>query len=93
MDNPSNISVKTLLFIWTALLILTAVTIRIAGMDLGFLNIIVALTIATAKASLVVLFFMDLRHEVALFRYLLIIVFIILGLFMGLAYFDIGYRY
>lgn len=46
-----------------ALLILTGITIGAAYIDLGSGNIVVALAIATVKASLVALFFMHLKWE------------------------------
>ena len=48
--------------IFGALLVLTAITVWVAFMDLGFLNTIVALGIAVVKATLVVLFFMHVRY-------------------------------
>jgi cytochrome c oxidase subunit 4 len=45
------------------LLGLTLLTVGIARLDLGPLNSIIALTIATAKALLVLLFFMHLRYS------------------------------
>ncbi len=52
-----------LLRVWGALLALTAVTYLASLIDLGGANLWVALLIATAKASLVALFFMHLRWE------------------------------
>jgi len=49
---------KTYFAIWGALLVGTYVTYRVAFFDLGPFNAAVALTIATIKATLVVLFFM-----------------------------------
>ncbi len=46
-----------------ALLALTAATVAVSYIDLGIWNVVVALLIASAKASLVALFFMHLRHE------------------------------
>ena len=43
------------------LLTLTGATVAVSYIDLGFLNVPVALTIATLKAALVLLFFMHLR--------------------------------
>src|SRR5690348_7919938 len=48
--------------IWTLLLILTVVTAWVATVDLGPLNTIVALAIATVKATVVVLFFMHVKY-------------------------------
>ena len=47
--------------IWITLLILTGVTYGVAKIDLGPFNTVVALTIATFKAVLVVLFFMHVK--------------------------------
>ena len=48
--------------IWIALLGLTAITAGVAFLDLGPLNVIVALVSATVKALLVVLFFMHVKY-------------------------------
>jgi cytochrome c oxidase subunit IV len=48
--------------IWIALLGLTGITAGVAFVDLGPLNVIVALVIATIKALLVVLFFMHVKY-------------------------------
>ncbi len=45
------------------LLILTVVTVAAAKFDFGAMNIWIALGIAVAKGSLVVLFFMHLRYD------------------------------
>ena len=47
--------------IFAALMILTAITVAAAFRDLGLLNTWVAMTIAVAKATLVVLYFMHVR--------------------------------
>jgi len=46
----------------TTLLILTGITVYAAFVDLGRFNIVVALGIATIKATLVVLFFMHAKY-------------------------------
>ena len=48
--------------IFAVLMVLTAVTVGAAFVDLGPLNIVVALTIAVVKASLVVLIFMHVKY-------------------------------
>ena len=59
-------SLKLYLGIFGALMILTALTVFVAGVDLGAFNTIVALAIAGTKAMLVVLFFMHLRYATPL---------------------------
>lgn len=55
---------KNLYFaIFGALMILTALTVGVAYLNLGQLNIVVALAVAIIKASLVVMFFMHLKYE------------------------------
>jgi cytochrome c oxidase subunit 4 len=46
-----------------ALLVLTVITVTAAGIDFGPYNTVIALIIATLKASLVALFFMHLRYD------------------------------
>jgi cytochrome c oxidase subunit 4 len=58
-----TVSVKTYLLIFAALMVLTAVTVQVAYLDLGFMNTVVALGIASLKATLVVLYFMHLRYS------------------------------
>ena len=49
------------LLIGTALLVLTLVTVKAAFVNLGIFNPVVALLIATVKATLVILFFMHVK--------------------------------
>ncbi len=49
--------------IFAALLVLTAVTVLVAFLDLGPLNVVVAITIAVIKATLVILYFMHVRYS------------------------------
>jgi cytochrome c oxidase subunit 4 len=49
--------------VWVALLVLTGVTVAVSYVDLGIMNVVVALVIASVKASLVALFFMHLKYE------------------------------
>lgn len=57
---------KTYIAVWATLLVLTFVTWQVSYLDLGMFNVVVALIIASVKASLVALFFMHLRHETRL---------------------------
>jgi cytochrome c oxidase subunit IV len=57
------VPVRVLAAVFAALLVLTGVTVAVANVDLGNLNLYVALAIAGLKASLVVLYFMHLRYD------------------------------
>jgi cytochrome c oxidase subunit 4 len=51
------------LAVFAALLALTGATVAVSYLDLGIMNVAVALLIASVKASLVALFFMHLKFE------------------------------
>jgi cytochrome c oxidase subunit IV len=55
-------AVKLYVGIWLALMAGTILTVVVAGIDLGPLNPVMALAIATTKAVLVVLFFMHVKY-------------------------------
>ena len=83
---------RTFILIWIVLLILTAVTIGVAQVDLGFMNIWVALSIASLKSGLVVAVFMHLKYEQPLFKIAVFAALAILAIFTGLTFFDVLYR-
>ena len=60
------VPVRTYYLIFAALMIGTGSTVAASFVDLGVLNTIVALTIATVKAVLVVLFFMHVKYSTRL---------------------------
>ena len=57
------VSPKVYIGIFLSLMVLTAATVAAAYVNLGALNIVVALAIATLKATLVVLYFMHARYS------------------------------
>jgi cytochrome c oxidase subunit 4 len=83
---------KALFLVWLILMILTAITVWVSRIDLGFLNIFVALLVASTKALLVILFFMHLKYENRLFKFSVFLAFLILALFIGFVFFDVKYR-
>lgn len=48
--------------VFAALMVFTVITVAAAWVDMGLLNTPVALAIAGTKATIVVLFFMEVRH-------------------------------
>ena len=56
------VALKTNVAVWLVLLVLTGITTSIAFVDLGSLNTVVALVIATCKALMVVLIFMHVKY-------------------------------
>ena len=60
----SHIAPKSQLYgVFAALMVLTVLTVAVSRVDLGFLNLPVAIAIAVAKAVLVVLIFMEVKFS------------------------------
>ena len=62
-STPHVLPLRVYLGIGAILLIFTIITVIAAQIDLGFLNIVIALAIATTKALLVAFFFMHLYYD------------------------------
>jgi cytochrome c oxidase subunit IV len=62
-DTQHKITPKTYYQIFGFLMLFTAITVAVAFVDLGPLNIAVAIGIAILKAVLVVLYFMHVRYS------------------------------
>jgi len=60
------VSLKVYFAIFAALMVLTAVTVGVAYVDLGVMNTFVALAVAVTKATLVILFFMHVKYSTKL---------------------------
>ena len=89
---PSPHAAKIYLAVLLALLFLTLVTVGASYIDLGPANIVVAILIATTKASLVGLFFMHLIHDRPINAMVLVAGFMFLGLLLSFCMLDIDYR-
>jgi cytochrome c oxidase subunit IV len=80
--------IRTYIFVWLSLIVLTFTTVVVAEVQLGEWNVVVALTIAVIKASLVAWFFMHVRESTSMTK-----LFVVAGLFwmailMGLTFSD-----
>ena len=79
--------VRTYVTIFAMLLVLTATTVWVAQHDFGAYNTPVALAVAALKASLVVIYFMGVRHNTPLTKVVVVSGFfwliIMFGLTMG----------
>jgi len=82
---------RTYAFVLVALLVLTAVTVTAAGINFGPYNTVIALIIASLKASLVALFFMHLRHD-KFSAIIFVSGLLFLAVFMIFTLFDINTR-
>ena len=82
----------TYILVWLALLILTGLTVTVAGVNLGTLSIAAAILIAIFKSLLVVNYFMNIKFESALFRNMVLVAVITLIIIIGLTFLDISFR-
>lgn len=80
------------LLIWVGLLALTALTVSLAGVQLGRWVIITALTIASIKSVLVLQVFMHLRSEERMFRVFVAVAVVTLLIFIVLTFFDYAFH-
>jgi cytochrome c oxidase subunit 4 len=80
--------VKLLAAIWVSLMVLTFATVAVTWVQLGGMNLWIALAIATLKATLVALYFMHLRYDRPIHAIVFITAFVFLMLFVGLALTD-----
>ncbi len=88
-------SPKLYAIILGALLFLTFITVAASRLDVGsnMINVIIAMGIATLKASLVALFFMHLRWDKAINQIIFCSSLFFLGLFLITCYTDVQSRY
>jgi cytochrome c oxidase subunit 4 len=77
---------------WVALLILTAITVTVAGMHLGKLSVLTAVAIAAVKAGVVLYLFMHLKYESRMLKTFVYATLVVLAIFIGLTFTDILYR-
>ena len=80
------------LTIFGALMVLTAVTVGAAYVDLGMFNFAVAMMIATFKASLVVWYFMHVKYQSSLTKLTVATGLFFLTILLGMMMIDYGGR-
>lgn len=86
------LSYGTLFSILLILLALTGFTVFISRIDLGALNIWVALIVASVKASFVLLYFMHLKYEGMLIKSSFLATVGFLAVLIGFLFWDIAFR-
>lgn len=94
-DGAVHVHIASSRFYWgifSALIVLTLLTVKVSYYDFGEANIVIALLIATMKASLVAAFFMHLRHDKLFNTLAFLSAFLFLSIFILLTYDDLGVR-
>ena len=88
MSSHPITSVRTYVLVFVGLLVCTALTVLVAKYDFGVMNTPVALTIAVFKGSLVVIYFMGLRHNTPLTKIVAVAGFFWLFILFGIGMSD-----
>lgn len=92
-DQHHHITVQTHLAVFAALIgftILTVVTAKL--MDFGAFNGVIAFTIATAKGFLVMAYFMHLKYDEKIYRWIIASSFFFVGLLFLFLVIDLATR-
>ena len=86
-------SYRTYIRVWLGLMILTATTVSLAGMNLRGLAILSALVIAGTKSGLVLTYFMHLKSErLLIFKVIIPLVMGLFLVFIILTFSDVAFR-
>ncbi len=95
-ENKEHVNVthkyNSYIFVWIALVALTAVTVTVAGIDLRGLTVTVALLIASIKAYFVLSIFMHLRSEGKTFIVFCLVAFLFLAVSFVLLFADYSFQ-
>jgi cytochrome c oxidase subunit 4 len=92
MSSTHVVPVRVYLFVFFSLIALTITTVAVAFIDLGPLNNVVAMGIATLKATLVILFFMGVRYTSRLIPLVIASGLFGLAIMIGLTFVDYATR-
>lgn len=82
------VPLKIYLGIGTALFVLTGITVAVSFVQLGGWNVVVALGLATIKASLVAMIFMHLRYDKKIYLVVVLTAILFLAIFITFTMFD-----
>jgi cytochrome c oxidase subunit 4 len=85
-------SIKLYVGIFLTLMALTSITIAVAYINLGAMNKVVALGIASFKATLVVLYFMHVKYASRLTKLIVVSGLFFLAILLALTMSDYGSR-
>ena len=91
-NTPHILNYRVFAYVLILLLALTGVTVGVSYLDLGKLNVWVALLIASLKASLVLLFFMHLKYESRVIKVSFISTVLVLAVMISFTFWDVAFR-
>src|SRR5260221_14657176 len=78
--------------IWFALVACTAITVTVAGLNLGAITLTTALVIAGVKSFLVITYFMHVKNDSAMIKLFIAVCLLIFVIIMILTFSDLSFR-
>ena len=91
-EEEHELSYSFLAFILGGLIVLTGVTVGVSYIDWGFLNVPIALFVASSKATLVLLFFMHIKYEGFAIKVSFIGTMLFLAIMISFTFWDVAFR-
>jgi cytochrome c oxidase subunit 4 len=91
-ENEHILSYSFLALILLALVIMTGVTVGVSYIDWGFLNVPIALFVASSKATIVLLFFMHIKYEGMVIKVSFISTMLVLAIMISFTFWDVAFR-
>ena len=82
----------TYFMVWLGLVAFTAVTVTIAGLNLGSVTLITALLIASVKSFLVITYFMHVKSDSIMIKVFIGICILVFVIIMVLTFSDLSFR-
>lgn len=82
----------TYFLVWLGLVAFTAVTVTIAGLNLGAITLTTALLIAGVKSFLVITYFMHVKYDNAMIKLFIGVCLLIFVIIMLLTFSDLSFR-
>ena len=91
-ESEHQLSYRFLSLILGALILLTAITVAVSYVHWGFLNVPIALFVASSKATLVLLFFMHIKYEGMAIKVSFISTILVVALMISFTFWDVAFR-
>lgn len=91
-ESEHQLSYGFLGLILGALILMTGVTVGVSYVDWGFLNVPIALFVASCKATLVLLFFMHIKYEGLVIKASFISTVLVIAIMISFTFWDVAFR-
>jgi cytochrome c oxidase subunit 4 len=92
LSSDRSESSRKYIIVWLALICLTATTVWVYFLHIGHAGSIIALTIASIKAGLILFFFMQLRYAGRFIQTIFLIPLALVGVIIAVTFLDVLLR-